>query len=605
VHARPRVSACRRRPLADRLGLGRAGLALALITGLAAGPTATATLARAAPPTGSVDEAEASEAAGPSEGPQTRSSEPPLADPPRLVSEPLKLRSQSGTQERLLGHEDPIRGLFELPPSARDDSYGPRPAGVPALSREQIVRYALDNPYVRAADQHIEAMEALLRTARFAWVPIIKTSAVLTPGAAIECDDVTLQGENGPFSYQYCRAAGEPANGAGRPADLQTITGYFDRIAQAGVAFRLSADFVAPITTFGKIVNYKRLAKVGVELAELQKLATQHETVLKVYEAHAALLLARESIGILQEAWRVLGQERGKIQSDLGLGADGEPEFDADPDSLNVDRDPADLIRLELGEIELASRMRQARLIESQALATLWAFAGNAAPHGFDVAERQLIADDVFDGLDTLDHYRSLALQNRPEARLADAGVKARKVQEKIARTNFLPDLGAVVRLGYGYANAATPEMRTLYYTGRLNYSNIYFGLALSWDLDFHNDAFALQRARAEKREAEYKREAAQALLLLEVEQAYRAVLDAEQQLRFAELARDKAWRLVVSEQTSASIGVTDFLELGRALEQWAEFEFQRFEAVMKRNTAIAKLSRTVGMRLSSPPQPT
>jgi outer membrane protein TolC len=221
------------------------------------------------------------------------------------------------------------------------------------------------------------------------------------------------------------------------------------------------------------------------------------------------------------------------------------------------------------------------------------------------VAERQLIADDVFDGLDTLDHYRSLALQNRPEARLADAGVKARKVQEKIARTNFLPDLGAVVRLGYGYANAATPEMRTLYYTGRLNYSNIYFGLALSWDLDFHNDAFALQRARAEKREAEYKREAAQALLLLEVEQAYRAVLDAEQQLRFAELARDKAWRLVVSEQTSASIGVTDFLELGRALEQWAEFEFQRFEAVMKRNTAIAKLSRTVGMRLSSPPQPT
>lgn len=543
---------------------------------LALGPTTTA----AAPPTGEVAE---------------------LPQPEPTPERAPLLGSASGSQAALLREQDPVRALFDLPPSTRDDAYGPRPAGVPALTREQIIRYALDNPYVRAADQHIEAMEALLLTAKFAWVPIVRTSAVLTPGAAIECDDVSLQGEDGPFSFQYCRAAGDPDNGGGRPADLQTITGYFDRIAEAGLAFRLQADFVAPITTFGKIVNYKRLAKVGVELAEYQKLAAQHETILRIHEAHAALLLARESIGILTEAWKVLQQEREKIESDLGLGPDGEPAFDADPDSLNLDRDPDDMLRLELGEIELASRMREARLIESKALATLWAIAGNAAPRGFDVAEKSLDADPVEGGLAELDHYRSLALKNRPEARLADAGVKARKVQEKLARTNFLPDLGAVVRLGYGYANAATPEMRTLYYTGRLNYSNVYFGLALSWDLDFHNDAFALKKARAERREAEYKAEAARRLLLLEVEEAYRAVIDAEQQLRFAEIARDKSWKLVVSEQTSASIGASEFDDLTKALKQWAEFEFQRFEAIMKRNTALARLSRAVGAPLTKP----
>lgn len=553
--------------------------------GLVLGPS----LSIAAPPT-----------EGPTEG-LTEGPSPIGAAVQHSQSDPLLLGSASGSQADLLRQGDPIRALFEMPAARRDDSYGPRPAGVPALSREQIVRYALDNPYVRAADEHIEAMQALLLTARFAWVPIVKTSAVLTPGAAIECDDITLQGEDGPFSFQYCRAAGDPASGAGKPADLQTISGYFDRIAQAGIAFRLSADFVAPITTFGKIVNYKRLAKVGVEIAEYQKLAAQQETVLRIYQAHAALLLARESIGILQEAWKVLQQEREKIQVDLGLGPDGEPSFDADLDDLNPDRDPDDLLRLELGEIELASRMREARLIESKALATLWAIAGNAAPQGFDVAEKQLEADTVEGGLADLDHYRSLALKNRPEAKLADGGVKARKVQEKIARTNFLPDLGAVVRLGYGYANAATPEMRTLYYTGRLNYSNVYFGLALSWDLDFHNDAFALKKARAERREAEYKREAAQRLLLLEVEEAYRAVLDAEQQLRFAELARDKSWKLVVSEQTSATIGAGDFDDLTKALKQWAEFEFQCFESVMKRNTALARLSRAVGAPLTAP----
>jgi outer membrane protein TolC len=516
---------------------------------------------------------------------------------------PLVLSGSGGAQEALIGVADPVRALFNMPVATREDAYGPRPAGVPAVTREQIVRYGLDNPYVHAAEQQVEAMRALLSMAKFAWVPIVRTSAVLTPGAAIECDDVSLQGEEGPFSFQYCRAAGDPATGTGQdggePADLQTVGGYFDRIAKAGVALRLSADFVAPVTTFGKIVTAKQLAKLGVELADYQRMATEHDTILRIYEAHAALLLARESVNILQEAWKIVQDERVKIEVDLGLGPDGQPAFDADPDTLNPDRDPDDLVRLEVGEIELAERMREARLIEAKALAALWAIAGSAAPRGFDVAERFLEADAVEGGLADLDHYRSLAMKNRPEAKLADAGVEARKTQEKLARMNFLPDLGAVVKLGYGYGNAASTEMRTLYYTGRLNFSNVYFGLAMSWDLDFHNDAFALRRAQAHRREAEYKREAARRLLLLEVEEAYRGVLDAEQQLRFAELARDKSWKLVISEQTSGSIGVSNFEDLRRALTKWAEFEFRRFEAIMKRNTALAKLSRATGVQLA------
>ncbi|EDM80349.1 hypothetical protein PPSIR1_11255 [Plesiocystis pacifica SIR-1] len=184
---------------------------------------------------------------------------------------------------------------------------------------------------------------------------------------------------------------------------------------------------------------------------------------------------------------------------------------------------------------------------------------------------------------------------------MADAGVKFRQTQEKLARTNFLPDLGAVVRAELRYANKATTEMRTLYYTGRLNTSSIYLGLALSWNLDFHNDAFDLQKAQAERREAEYQREAARRLLLLEVEQAYRDVLDAEQQMAFMTLARDKSWKLVVSEQAADSVGTANFNDLRKALEKWAGFEFALFEAIMNRNAAIAGLSRAVGAPLVEP----
>ena len=569
---------------------------------------------RAAPPaeppspTGAAA-ADAAPEPGVSEGPAVGEGPPaPMLDEDEIAAaiagegaSPMRrARSGSDAQASLLSADDPVRALFEMPPAARDDAYGPRPPGVPEVSREQLVRYGLDNPYVHAADAHVEAMEALLLRARFAWVPVIKASAVLTPGAAIECDDVSVQGEDGPFSFQYCRAAGDPEDGSNF-VDLQTVTGYFQRIADAGIALRLEAEFVAPITTFGKIVQAKRLAKVGVEVAEIKAIGRQQDTVLEIYRAHAALLLARQSIAILSEAWGIIQQERSKIASDLGLGPDGLPAFDADPEVLNLERDPDDLVRLEVGELEIASRMREARLIEAKALATLWAIAGNAAPLGVDIAERDLSPDPVAGGLRELPYYQGLALQRRPEARLADAGVEARRVQEKLARANFLPDLGAVVRFGYGYANKATLDMRALYYTGRLNYSSIYFGLALSWNIQFHNDAFALKRARAERREAEYEREAARRLLRLEVEEAYRALLDAEQQMAFTALGRDKSWKLVVSEQTSGSIGASDFEDLRRALTKWAEFEFQHFEAIMNRNTALARLSRAVGVQLSGP----
>lgn len=560
-----------------RPGLTLAALLLAALPSLVSPRSVVA-----APPEGT-------EGPAPAPPPAPVKAPDPKVDPPARRDAQATLATASA--------EDSLRGLFEMPPSQRDDSYGPRPEGVPALSREQIIRYGLENPYVSAADQHVESMQALLRKAKFAWVPHIQTSIVLTPGAAITCDDVTLTGDNGPFSYQYCRATGDPADGS-NAVDIQQVQGYFSKIGQAGISLRMQAEFVMPITTFGKIVTVQALAKVGVELAELQKLATEQETVLRIHQAHAALLLARESIEILAEAWKIVQGERTQIEQDLGLGPDGEEAFDADPATLNLERDPDDLVRLEVGEIELAERMREARLIESRALSTLWAIAGNAAPQNFDIETKRLVPDPIVGGLADLDHYIATAQKNRPEARMADAGVKARKVQEKLARTNFLPDLGAVVRVGYGYANKADRDMRTLYYTGRLNYSQIYFGLALAWTLDFHNDAFALQQARADRREAEYLREAARAMLGLEVEQAYREVLDAEQSMSFAELARDRSWKLVVSEQTSSSIGAGNFEQMRKSLTSWAEYEFKYFEAMMERNNAIAKLGRATGTSL-------
>jgi len=486
----------------------------------------------------------------------------------------------------------PPLDLFDMQPARRTDSYGPRPAGVPQLSRAQIVELGLQNPLIRAADAQVEQLEAVLLKARFAWVPVIKTTTALAPGFQTRCDDMTLAasdtlGNTTPIDFQFCRPPGG--------VDIDTVRGYFKQLAGAGITVRFNADFVVPLYTFGKIKNGKAMAQAGVALAQLGKERARQETILRVHQAHTALLLARESIGILGEAWAVLQDAKKSIEKDLGEGDD------ADPDETNPDRDPADLLRVELGEMQLQERMNAARKIESVALATLWTIAGDAAPPGFDVVERELVPDSVAGGLKPIEHYRELGLQARPEAKMAAGLVDLRKAGEKFARSNFLPDLGIVASAQVAYTPKADPAMRTLYYQDRFNYSRLVLALALNWTLDFHNQAFNLKKARAERREAEAQREAANLLLALEVERAYRDLLEAEQGMRLTARAIKKAKQLVIDQQLKQTVGGGNFVDLERALTRWAEWRFKHFESIHAQNVALATLSRSVGVSLQDP----
>ncbi len=485
-----------------------------------------------------------------------------------------------------------LREIFEIPRGSRNDPYGPRPVDVPRLSREQIGRYALDNPYVEASKARVEAMEAQARKANWAWFPVIQASAFVSPGVSIQCDDVTLQQANGDsFDFQWCRP---PNDSSGEPVDVQTVRGYLQQLNQAGIAVRLQADFVVPIYTFGKLKTVKELAAVGVALTKLEVEATRQESLKRVAEAYAGLLLARESIRILDEGWRLLQRERKKMAPKSGA-----EDWESDLDGDAAQSDPKDFIRLEVGEIEIARRMREARKMEALALSALWTLAGDAAPPGFDIADAQLRPRTLEGGLKPLAHYQELAAENRPEAKAASGFVEVRKKQEKLARRNFLPDLGLAVSARYGWASAAQIEP-ALYYTGRPNFSSVTVALGLRWNLDFHNKAFELQQAAAERRRADAQREAAGRLLALEVERAYRDYRAAVDDAEFAAMARDKSWQLVVTEQQRSTVGDPDFDELRKALVAWAEYEFEHFEALQAQNVALAKLERATGVVLAA-----
>ncbi len=501
------------------------------------------------------------------------------------------------------------RSAFELPTAERLDPYGPRPSGVPSLSRDQIIRYALQNPLVLAADEKIAAMKAQARKADFAWVPIIETVATLTPGANIQCDDLAVDASfidtgapvaGDQFQFQWCRPV------TGDDLDLTTVKGYFSQLARAGVRVGLDADAVFPLYTFGKIKHTKRLAKAGVALAKLEKAQVQQESIKLVMQAHTALLLARESKAILRDAKGVVDKARTRVEKDLG-GENAGDDWDVDADAGNPSRDPNDLIKVELAEIDVEQKMRAALRAEALALSALWDLAGSAAPPGFDVREGGMEPFIVDGGLRTLAEYRDIAIRERPEAHMARAAIEARQAQEKLARSGFLPDLGLAVGVGFAVSNAVDTDMNRLYYQDRFNYSRITAALAMRWRWDFHNRAFDLQKARADLRAQEYQRDAANLFLGQDVARAYEDVVEADERIAMSRRATELSWQLVVSLEQRDMVGGGDTDKLLRALGDWYKKRFEAAEAIHDHNEAIARLARATGTSLiaqSAPPTP-
>ena len=471
---------------------------------------------------------------------------------------------------------------------------------MPRLSHDQILRYALTNPLIDAADAKIDAMKAQVRKAKFAWLPIIETVTTLSPGANVECDDlrVALDGTEAvgapnydEFQFQWCRSGADPN------LDLNTVQGYFTQLGRAGVRVAFDAKAVFPLFTFGKIRNTKKLAKAALALAELEKLQAQQETIKLVLQAHTTLMLARESQVILRDAKAVVDKALARVEGDLGGG--GEDDWDADPDEVNDDRDPNDLLRVQLAEVEVEGLMREALRAEALALAALWDLAGTAAPAGFDVREDRLEPFVLEGGRKSLMEYKRIAIRERPEAHVARAGVEAREAQEKLARAAFLPDLGLAVGVGFAFSNAVDREMNQIYYQDNFNYSRVTAALALRWRWDFHNTAFDLQKARAELRMQEYQREAAELYLGQDVTLAYQDVVEADHRIELARRATELNWQLVVSleqRDTVSSGGSTN--ELLRILKDWYKKRFAEAEAIHAHNEAVARLARATGTPL-------
>src|SRR5690606_12028267 len=126
--------------------------------------------------------------------------------------------------------------------------------------------------------------------------------------------------------------------------------------------------------------------------------------------------------------------------------------------------------------------------------------------------------------------------------------------------------------------------------------SSVRFGLGVRQNLTFLQTRAKVEQAEAEAAEVRFQREAAEQLVLFEVEEAYRRLAIAEAALAARTEAVAIAGEWLRSEQINFDLGLGDVDDLIGAVRADLEGRAARFDAVRAYNVAVLRLLHATGL---------
>ena len=195
----------------------------------------------------------------------------------------------------------------------------------------------------------------------------------------------------------------------------------------------------------------------------------------------------------------------------------------------------------------------------------------------------------------TLDEYQHAAMRHRPELAQAQAGLVARDALVQVARADFYPQIAVAFALNAGAA-ANRFRLPNPYVSDGFRRTSIRTGFGLRQKLNFAQTRARVQQAKAQRSEVHHLLTAAEELVMLEVEQAWRQ-LEVERSALAAQdsaLAISKEWLRV--EYINFDLDLGDTENLVRAVQANLDIEARYFDAVRRYNVAVLRLLKSAGL---------
>lgn len=408
----------------------------------------------------------------------------------------------------------------------------------------------------------------------------ITTLSILTAFTAVAQHELSLS-DCRRLALEYNEKVQKSENAASS-AKLQksaAFTNYFPRIDASatalfmqdqeimGMTLKMRGTYMAgfsltqPIYVGGKIVNGNKLAKVGMEAADLQQKMTRADVIAEAdnaYWTYVAVLSKQKMVEAYKEQLdSVLVMIQKAIDAEMGT------EYE--------------LIRVNAKKSELEYQLQKVKNGINLCRMNLCSIIG-------DSLSSEILPTDTAVNVSAPNNLDN-NLDNRPEIQLLEKSIEAEKLQVKMARAEMLPTIGLQASYNF-YGNIKTegysqgPDGN--YYPYTADYDGKVGMVAASAKIPLLNwldGAKKVKIAKLEVEDAQLDKQQNARLMSIQVQQAIQNVMDGYSMIETAELGLQQAddnLRIVRIRYENGMGTLTDLLD---AQSQWQQAKSNLIEA--------------------------
>jgi outer membrane protein, multidrug efflux system len=436
-------------------------------------------------------------------------------------------------------------------------------ASAAPLTLQDLIAQARQNDLrVKEAEGELHLLQAKAREAWWAWFPKFET---------------TLAGA-GPTPEAVNDGFGGP------PTTPSSVTWDFD-FGKVGYMVRADITALLPIYTFGKLEALREAGAQGPIVGEGLRRRAQDEAGYQAAQAFYGYQLARQGRGAMVETQNRLNEAANVLKNLL-------------------QQDSPQVTQLDLYKVEFFRRQVDARLIMADtgvefATAAIRLLIGAPPNLPISVAATDLEAPEY--QLEPMDRYVNLAMENRPEMRMVNAGITAREKEVLIRQRMFLPDFGIVGFFRFAYTSSATRQRSPFAYDP---YNDLAGGAALVMrqTFDIPIKIAQLDQAKSELEKLSSQRQLLVSGIRLEVQKTYLDLREALEKARVYAEAERSARRWSTAAYANFEIGTGDTRELVDAFVALAQSSADKLKTWHDMNVSLHGLSKVVGLNLVPAP---
>jgi outer membrane protein TolC len=439
--------------------------------------------------------------------------------------------------------------LMPLPTSALTEEGEPLPQDVRPLSLEEIIEIGVEvSPKLWEQRAVIDQAEAQLEQAKAGRLP--------------RMDYLQIAG-------LVPEAKGNATFSPSTRSDLLTGLAPFTR---------LELKINQPLYTFGKLKAHIDAAERGLEAKEASLARFQGELITTLKELYYTILLNEDLYRLVANTEEELGKAVEKAEELLEEDEGKLTQHDVLKLKYGYNRAGGKRLEIQKGK----------RLIHSALRRLLYFEDGD----DFVLTEKRLKPVQV--ELDDLEAYKKLAASMRPEWKQLEAGIAAKEAELLAEKKQYYPDIFVFGLLEYATApNRDKQENPFVVEEFNFFWGGAYLGWRMALD-------FGMPKRVAEKRAQlvalQHQKREATTGMLLEVERAYREVVETRESLKFARRARKNGRALSALSAANFYLGLGEAKDVFEAFQMYTEGAAEYYMAIKEYNMAVAELARVTGI---------